>query len=107
MSITVQNVRGASVAVLEDATTVTIPSARVSVVTVGVQGPAGGAVIDGSSTTFNADGTITTEHGQPLGVASVTTFNPDGSITEVFAAPVSKTRVTTFNDDGSITTEVS
>jgi hypothetical protein len=41
MSVTVHHVRGASVSVLEDATTVTIPSERVSVVTVGVAGPQG------------------------------------------------------------------
>lgn len=58
------------------------------------------------TTTFNADGTITTVYAAPVGVTSVTTFNDDGSITEVFGAPVSKTRVTTFNPDGSISTEV-
>jgi hypothetical protein len=40
MSVTVHNVRGASVSVLEDDQTITVPRERVSVVTVGVAGPA-------------------------------------------------------------------
>jgi nitrous oxidase accessory protein NosD len=52
MTVTVHHVRGASVSVLEDDKTITVPRERVSVVTVGTQGPQGvgfGAIAAGNA----------------------------------------------------------
>lgn len=58
-----------------------------------------------SSTTFNADGSITevSESGQ----VQTTSFLADGSIVQVYGPPINQTKTTTFNADGSILVSLS
>jgi hypothetical protein len=61
---------------------------------------------DTLSTTFNADGSITTVY--LTGLTVVTTFPATGQVVETFTAPGGylHTKTTTFNADGSITEQI-
>ncbi len=64
-----------------------------------------GVQTSSSTTTFNEDGSITTEYAN--GNENTTTFNSDGTITDVFIADETTTTSTTvFNADGSISVNI-